>query len=59
MASGKGYCKNKDQCNNVHPLTDCQGDCEDRRACKKRHRINCRNGADCTWKSCDLEEDAV
>lgn len=60
MASGKcaffdkGYCKNKDQCLNAHPLTDCQGDCEDKRTCKKRHRINCRNGEDCTWNSCDF-----
>ena len=50
----KGYCKHKDKCNQLHPLNDCSRDCEDRRACTKRHRIPCRNGAKCEWKSCDF-----
>ena len=50
----KGYCKHKDKCNQLHPLQDCSRNCEDRRACTKRHRIPCRNGDICEWKSCNF-----
>ena len=25
--------------------------CEDKKACKKRHRISCKNGSTCKWQS--------
>ena len=37
------HCKHKDKCNQLHPLHDSSRDCEDRRACTKRHKIQCTN----------------
>ena len=51
----KGYCRNKDACTQKHPQTECNGSCEDKRICPKRHRILCKNGDQCifvTSESC-------
>ena len=50
----KGFCKYKDHCPKVHPNINCEGDCEDKRVCTKRHQIFCKNGSSCEWKSCEF-----
>ena len=31
----RGYCKHKNQCPQMHPSQDCQGECEDMNTCQK------------------------
>ena len=53
----KGYCKNKDTCSLKHPLIECEGSCEDRRTCPKRHKVLCKNGKECVFvptNSCEF-----
>ena len=50
----RGFCKYKDLCAKVHPNEDCQGPCEDKRTCQKRHKIPCKNGPMCKWTSCEF-----
>ena len=50
----RGYCKYKDMCPKVHPDADCEGTCEDKRTCMKRHKVNCKNGPSCEWNSCQF-----
>ena len=53
----KGYCKNKDTCSLKHPLIECEGSCEDRRTCPKRHRVLCKNSKECDFvltNSCEF-----
>ena len=45
----KGYCKNKSQCTQKHPPLECDGQCEDKIKCPKRHRVKCRNGKSCIY----------
>ena len=39
----KGYCRQKDKCTKTHPLKECDGDCNDKKTCPKRHRVPCKN----------------
>ena len=50
----RGFCKYKDLCPKVHPNINCDGNCEDKRVCTKRHKISCQNGSSCKWKSCEF-----
>ena len=53
----KGYCRNKDSCSLKHPRIECDGCCEDKRTCPKRHRTVCKNGDTCvflTTQSCEF-----
>ena len=53
----KGYCKNKNKCSLKHPLSECAGDCDDKRVCPKRHQIPCKNGQACAFfatESCEF-----
>ena len=53
----KGYCKSRDKCSLKHPLVECEGSCEDRRICPKRHRVFCKNGNECVFdltNSCEF-----
>ena len=52
----KGYCKNKDSCTQKHPQTKCNGHCEDKRLCPKRHRTLCKNGDTCVLVASELCE---
>ena len=47
----KGYCKLKSQCLKNHPSTDCNGQCENKNSCPLRHRVECKNGTQCIFKS--------
>ena len=53
----KGYCKNKTNCSQGHPPLDCDGQCEDKISCPKRHRVHCKNGSTCIYipsNSCEF-----
>ena len=50
----RGFCRYKDHCPKVHTNINCEGDCEDKRVCTKRHRICCTNGSPCELKSCEF-----
>ena len=53
----KGYCKLKSQCLKKHPTADCKGQCEDKKLCSSRHRVECKNGNKCIFKgsrSCEF-----
>ena len=53
----RGYCKHKNQCPQMHPSQDCQGECEDMNTCPKRHRTECKNGSSCPFlksSSCEF-----
>ena len=45
----KGYCKNKTGCSQRHPPLDCEGQCEDKIQCPRRHRVKCKNGNSCIY----------
>ena len=47
----KGYCKSKSQCLKSHPSTDCKGQCENKNVYPLRHRVECKNGTQCIFKS--------
>ena len=53
----RGFCKKKNQCPQMHPSQDCQGECEDMNTCPKRHRTECKNGSSCPFlksSSCEF-----
>ena len=53
----KGYRRNKDSCSLEHPRIECDGCCEDKRTCPKRHKTVCKNGKTCvflTTQSCEF-----
>ena len=53
----RGFCKNKNQCPQMHSSQDCQGECEDMNTCPKRHRTECKNGSSCLFlksSSCEF-----
>ena len=53
----KGYCKQKDKCTKTHPLKECDGDCNDKKTCPKRHRVPWKNLKKCEFyasKSCEF-----
>ena len=53
----KGFCRSRDKCSLKHPLVECEGSCEDRRICPKRHRVFCKNGNECVFdltNSCEF-----
>ena len=50
----RGFCKYKDLCPKVHPNINCEGNCEDKRVCTKRHKVSCKNGSSSEWKSCEF-----
>ena len=53
----KGYCKQKDKCSKTHPLKECDGDCNDKRTCLRRHGVSCKIINQCAFyasKSCDF-----
>ena len=45
----KGYCKLKDKCQDLHPSTDCVGECVNNITYTFRHRILCKNGNECIF----------
>ena len=45
----KGYCKLKEKCQELHPSTDCVGECVNKITCPFRHRILCKNGKECIF----------
>ena len=47
----KGYYKIKSQCLKSHPSTDCIGQCENKNSYPLRHRVKCKNGTQCIFKS--------
>ena len=47
----KGYCKRKDQCQELHLSTDCDGKCLNKTTCPLRHRVECKNGNECVFKT--------
>ena len=50
----KGFSKNKDKCMKKHPLSDCNGQCEDKRTCVKHHRFTSTNRSSCVYLSSKL-----
>ena len=50
----RGFCKYKDLYLKVHPNINCEGNCEDKRVCTKRHKVSCKNGSSCEWRSCEF-----
>ena len=53
----KGYCKQTDKCTKTHPIKECDGDCNDKKTCPKRHRVPCKNLKKCDFyasKSCEF-----
>ena len=47
----KGYCKLKSKCLKNHPSSDCKGQCQDKKSCSSRHRVQCKNGNTCIYKA--------
>ena len=45
----KGYCKERNNCLNEHPNTDCDGQCQDKKLCPLRHRKFCKDGENCIF----------
>ena len=45
----KGYCKLKENCQDLHPSTDCNGECVNKITCPFRHRVLCKNGNACIF----------
>ena len=45
----KGYCKNKLDVHRGLPPLDCEGQCEDKIQCPRRHRVKCKNGNSCIY----------
>ena len=45
----KGCCKLKEKCEDLHPSTDCVGECVNKITCLFRHRILCKNGNECIF----------
>ena len=43
----KGYFKLKENCQDLHPSTDCVGECVNIITCPFRHRVLCKNGNAC------------
>ena len=40
----KGFCRTKNECSQIHPSNDCDGNCDDKRKCPSRHRHLCKDG---------------
>ena len=49
----KGYCKNKTKCSQIHPPLDCDGQCDNKITCPKRHRVRCKHGNSCIYHMCN------
>ena len=47
----KGYCKLKEQCQELHPSTECDGKCINNITCPLRHRVVCKNNNGCIFKA--------
>ena len=52
----KGYCKLKSKCLKNHPSSDCKGQCQDKKSCSSRHRVECKNGNECIYKASKICE---
>ena len=55
--TNKQYCKQKDKCTKTHPLKECDGNCNDKRTCPKRHKVPCKYMNQCEYyasKSCEF-----
>ena len=53
----KGFCRQKSQCDKLHPSTDCDNKCPDQNACPFRHRKQCKNQERCLFyasKTCEF-----